>query len=80
MVKFISICAWYPDRKDHYGVGWYFEEYNPITKEGRGYFGRYGRKDYLFERKVFDGELCERTCGFGKGCFWSEWRGIIESV
>lgn len=33
-----------------------------------------GRAVYDFERTVFYGKVRQRTCGYGLGCFWSDWQ------
>lgn len=81
IVKFIHISAWYPGRKGTSpNTGWHFTEYDPETKEGEGYFASESGPEYDFERRVFDGQLMERSCGYGNGCFWTDWRETIESV
>lgn len=81
IVKFVHVSAWYPDRKGTKpNTGWYFTEYNAKTKEGFGWFGDSDGSQYDFERRVFDGQLMERSCGYGSGCFWTDWRDTIESV
>lgn len=81
IVKFIHISAWYPKLKNtNPNEGWYFTKYNDKTKEGEGYFASESGPEYDFERRIFDGQLMESTCGYGHGCIWSEWRETIESV
>lgn len=56
------------------GYGWYYTSYDAASGEGRGWFGSETEPTYYFEDAVVDGELRQRTCGVGQGCFWTDWR------
>lgn len=56
------------------GYGWYYTSYDAERGEGRGWFGSETEPAYYFEDAVVDGELRQRTCGVGPGCFWTDWR------
>lgn len=56
------------------GYGWYYASYDAASCEGRGWFGSETDPDYYFEDAVVNGELRQRTCGVGQGCFWTDWR------
>lgn len=61
------------------GYGWYFTNYDPETREGKGWFGTEDHQSYAFEDELREDEygdlvLMSRNCGYGEGCFWSEWR------
>lgn len=60
-------------------TGWFYTSYNPETHEGEGWFGTEDRPSYDFENELREDEygdlvLMSRNCGYGEGCFWSEWR------
>ena len=48
------------------------------TRDGfeTGYVTCDGEPQFDFDRDLVTGEY--RTCGYGQGCFWSEWRGGQE--
>lgn len=56
------------------GYGWYYTSYDAASGEGHGWFGSETEPAYYFEDAVVDGELRQRTCGVGQGCFWTDWR------
>jgi hypothetical protein len=33
-----------------------------------------GKAQYDFERITEDGKIKERYCGYGQGCFWTDWQ------
>ena len=55
-------------------IGWHYTRFDPETGEGKGWFGSSDEPSYYFEAALVDGELCQRTCGVGQGCFWTDWR------
>ena len=61
-------------------LGFYYTKYNPDTKEGAGWFGTESKPEYWFKDLLIYDEVYEenilksRTCGIGKGCFWTEFQ------
>jgi hypothetical protein len=62
------------------GFGLYFTKYNPETGEGHGWYGTATEKAYHFERKIIGGTLMQHECGYGRGCFYNEWKDASWGV
>lgn len=58
------------------GWGWYFTSFNPLTGEGKGWYGDAENIAHYFERRLFDGILMEHECGTSAGSFWNEWGAV----
>ena len=57
-------------------AGHYFVQYNEIG-EGCGFFGTSpADKHYMFERRLIDGVMQQRECGYGEGCFFNDWGAL----